>query len=93
MKKNNGELLKLLEKFPDENPNPVMRFSGDGTLLYSNKGSERIIKAWDLSVGDKAATDIIDELMPAKNDRTAQNFEISVIAVSYTHLRAHETLR
>ena len=79
MKKNNRELLKILEKFPDENPNPVMRFSGDGTLLYSNKGSERIITAWDISVGDKAATDIIDELMPAKNDRTAQNFEISVI--------------
>ena len=33
MKKNNRELLKILEKFPDENPNPVMRFSGDGTLI------------------------------------------------------------
>ena len=43
MKKNNIELLKILEKFPDENPNPVVRFSGDGILLYSNKGSEEII--------------------------------------------------
>ena len=83
MKKNNIELLKILEKFPDENPNPVVRFSGDGILLYSNKGSEEIIKAWDISVGDKAATDIMDKLMPAKNGRTEQNFEISVIKKTF----------
>ena len=83
MKKNNIELLKILEKFPDENPNPVVRFSGDGILLYSNKGSEEIIKAWDISVGDKAATDIMDKLMPAKNGRTEQNFEISVIEQTF----------
>ncbi|SVB18519.1 uncharacterized protein METZ01_LOCUS171373, partial [marine metagenome] len=83
MMKNNIELLKILEKFPDENPNPVVRFSGDGILLYSNKGSEEIIKAWDISVGDKAATDIMDKLMPAKNGRTEQNFEISVIEQTF----------
>ena len=83
MKKNNIELLKILEKFPDENPNPVVRFSGDGTLLYSNKGSEQIIKAWDIYVGDKAATDIMDKLMPAKNGRTEQTFEISVIEQTF----------
>ena len=83
MMKNNIELIKILEKFPDENPNPVVRFSGDGILLYSNKGSEEIIKAWDISVGDKAATDIMDKLMPAKNGRTEQNFEISVIEQTF----------
>ena len=83
MKKNNRELLKILEKFPDENPNPVMRFSGNGTLLYSNKGSEEIIKAWGISISEKATTDIIDKLMPSKNDRAEQNFEISIIKKTF----------
>ena len=77
--KNNTELLKILNKFPDQNPNPVMQFSGDGILLYSNQASEAIIKAWDINIGDKGVVDIIDKLISVKNDQTEQNFEISII--------------
>jgi len=29
-----------LANFPDENPNPVMRLSKQGRLLYANRASE-----------------------------------------------------
>ena len=81
--KNNTELLKILNKFPDQNPNPVMQFSGDGILLYSNQASEAIIKAWDINIGDKGVVDIIDKLISVKNDQTEQNFEISIIKKTF----------
>ena len=44
MMKNNIELLKILEKFPDENPNPVVRFSGDGSYFIVTKARKRSLK-------------------------------------------------
>lgn len=36
-----------LARFPEENPNPVMRFSRTGQLLYANKGSQEILEIWN----------------------------------------------
>jgi PAS domain S-box-containing protein len=35
-----------LAKFPSENPNPVLRLAGDGTVLYHNAPSDALLKAW-----------------------------------------------
>lgn len=34
-------------KFPDDNPNPVMRLSKDGRLLYANRASELLLNCWN----------------------------------------------
>jgi len=40
-------------KFPDENPNPVMRISKDGCLLYANQASKLLLTHWikNFSIG------------------------------------------
>lgn len=43
-----------LARFPDENPNPVMRISADGLILYYNKPGQELIDAWQTAL-DKAA--------------------------------------
>ncbi|MFA7256764.1 MAG: ATP-binding protein [Kiritimatiellales bacterium] len=35
--------IAQMARFPGENPNPVMRFSADGTVLYANEASERLL--------------------------------------------------
>ncbi|MEH0019506.1 MAG: ABC transporter substrate-binding protein [Desulfobacter sp.] len=42
-----------LERFPSENPNPVLRISPEGILLYANKGSEKLLEHWGLGPGDR----------------------------------------
>ena len=42
-----------LSNFPDENPNPVMRLSKDGRLLYANLASQPLLKSWNQKLGDK----------------------------------------
>ncbi len=40
-------------RFPDENPNPVMRIGADGELRYANPASSPIIEFFGLDVGDR----------------------------------------
>ncbi|NQV17285.1 MAG: response regulator, partial [Armatimonadetes bacterium] len=47
------EEIEKLAKFPAENPNPVLRISKDGTVLYHNKGSELLLDQWHCQDGQK----------------------------------------
>ena len=40
------EEIEKLAKFPEENPNPVLRISSDGELLYFNKASHDLLEKW-----------------------------------------------
>ncbi len=43
---------RSLARFSDENPNPVLRISGDGTLLYANQGSWLLLSHWKIGAGE-----------------------------------------
>jgi len=43
-----------LGKFPEENPNPVMRLSSDGKLLYANRASNPLLKHWNKTIKEGA---------------------------------------
>jgi len=44
--------LNPLTNFPDENPNPVMRLSSKGRLLYANHASQPLLQNWNQQVGE-----------------------------------------
>ena len=45
------EQIKVLAKFPAENPNPVLRVRADGILLYANEASRTLLEEWKAVVG------------------------------------------
>jgi len=45
------EEIGKLAKFPTENPNPVLRISKDGTVLYHNYASESLLEHWHYKEG------------------------------------------
>ena len=49
--KNLQDKLEVLNRFPEQNPNPVLRISNEGTLLYMNSASEEISKHLNMEVG------------------------------------------
>ena len=51
------EEIKSLSKFPDENPNPILRFSKSGKILYASKSSAPLLKKWRIKVGEKVLAD------------------------------------
>lgn len=36
-----------LAKFPEENPNPILRIAKEGEIVYANEGSAPLLKAWE----------------------------------------------
>ena len=62
-----------LARFPDENPNPVMRVNADGQILYYNKPSQELIDTWNAGL-DKSAPEWLSELVVKglKNGKTIE---------------------
>ncbi|MGB8983110.1 MAG: PAS domain S-box protein, partial [Anaerolineales bacterium] len=44
------EEIQSLARFPSENPNPVLRLSLDGKILYANKASAPLLELWGREV-------------------------------------------
>ena len=53
---------KVIEKFPDRNPNPVLRTNPEGRLLYANAASAPIIRALGIERGDLVPNDLEDAI-------------------------------
>lgn len=47
------EEIARLARFPNENPNPVLRIAADGAILYSNMPSDPLLDAWNCRQGEK----------------------------------------
>ena len=53
LEKTGERALQSLARLSDENPSPVLRISGDGLLLYANRGSWLLLSHWDTEVGKR----------------------------------------
>ncbi|MHC5059642.1 MAG: PAS domain-containing sensor histidine kinase [Planctomycetota bacterium] len=49
--------LESLAKFPSEDRSPVLRISGDGTLLYANLAADSLTKKWGCRPGEAVPED------------------------------------
>lgn len=53
---------EALTKFPDQNPNPVLRFTPDGRLLYANPSAAPIVRGLGLSIGSPLPAPLWDRV-------------------------------
>jgi ammonium transporter len=54
--KRQEEQIRDLARFPDENPNPVLRIGADGKVLYSNNHANELMDKWREDVGETLVT-------------------------------------
>ncbi|MGI8928051.1 MAG: adenylate/guanylate cyclase domain-containing protein [Candidatus Limnocylindrales bacterium] len=57
--------VQAINRFPDQNPNPVLRISDDGHLTYANTSSEPVRRALGAQVGDAIAPAYLERLRAA----------------------------
>lgn len=50
---------------PAENPNPVLHFAADGTLLYANAASASLLDQWRCPIGGKPPDDVRQAIVQA----------------------------
>jgi class 3 adenylate cyclase len=70
--------IEAILKFPDQNPNPVLRVSAEGTLLYANPASRELLDAIGGVVGEPLPQDVFHRLREACDGRPAWRVEIQV---------------
>lgn len=82
---------KVVERFPERNPNPVMRMSPDGTLLYANEASAPVVRALGLRTGDPLPQAIRDACLETLRQAQPRPFELSgegrTFAFTPVHIR------
>ena len=54
-----GEQLIAINRFPDDNPNPVMRIDADGHLIYANPASVGVLNALGASIDDSLPAEVV----------------------------------
>ena len=52
-----NDQVEAISRFPDENPNPVLRIALDGRLLYANAAADPILEALGAAVGQSVDPD------------------------------------
>lgn len=68
--------IRALDKFPNQNPNPVLRLTRDGRLTYANPASEPVCAALGATVGDQLDPKVFARLIAACEDPHDQTIEI-----------------
>ena len=51
--------ISAINRFPDDNPNPVLRIDLDGHLIYANPASAGVRRAMGAEVGDRLTPGIL----------------------------------
>ena len=67
-----------MQKFPNQNPNPVLRVDIDGTMNYFNEASEYIIKNIDADIGRKLPKEFLNNILTNE-----KKFELDVGSKTY----------
>ncbi len=91
-----GEQISSINRFPDDNPNPVMRYDADGHLIYANPASESILWAIGVVVGDRLPSELIarfDAVAPTRgfieftwHSRTYAVWPVPIAGLDFTNL-------
>lgn len=70
------EQIEKLARFPAENPNPVLRVSGYGTVIYGNKNSSPLLKVWQCRAGESLPDEWYEVVLDALSSGQSQQTEV-----------------
>ncbi len=70
------KVIKILAKFPYENPNPIMLLDRKGRVLYVNKASLPFLHKWKIIPGNKIPEDIFNMILEQILSNSKNSIEI-----------------
>jgi class 3 adenylate cyclase len=74
---------KAIDKFPNQNPNPVLRMTRAGHMTYANPASELVRKALGAQVGDDLDAQLFDRILAASEDPLDPTMEVEADGTIY----------
>ena len=73
-----------LARFPAENPNPVLRATQEGKIIYANAASEPLLQEWSKRVGDNFPVDWINMIGEIIHTGARKTLEIQCKDITYS---------
>ena len=70
--------IRDISRFPGENPNPVLRFTREGDILYANAASGSLLEAWNARADHTTPLGEIQGLLPAILEE-GENTEVDLL--------------
>lgn len=78
---------KVIDKFPDSNPNPVLRIDSDGILNYFNKASNYLVKKLSVGLNRRLPKKIFNKI---SNQKAKFELEIGERYYLFHFVKIHE---
>ena len=78
------EETKSIARFPAENPDPVLRLSHDGTILYANEASGPLLQSWGSKLGSPAPSSWCELIREALGSRSRKSIDIACGGLFYS---------
>jgi class 3 adenylate cyclase len=90
------EQVSAINRFPDDNPNPVLRIDADGHLIYANPASAPIVRTLGIALGERVPTEVLarfDAVAPERgfvefvaDRRTFAVWPVQITDMNFTNL-------
>jgi class 3 adenylate cyclase len=74
---------KAIDKFPNQNPNPVLRLTRQGRMTYANPASSLVRKALGVEVGGTLEPETFDRVLAASEHPTDPTMEVEADGTIY----------
>ena len=69
--------IEAINRFPGENPNPVLRMTEDGRLTYANDSARPIVAAWRSSIGEVLPAEVVRALRESSASEPSDRVEVT----------------
>ncbi len=83
LKQAEDEVINL-SRFPLENPNPVLRFSSDGTITFANAAARPLLDLWGCEVGQPLPDDWVTIASEVRSSGMNKSVEVTCGARVYS---------
>jgi PAS domain S-box-containing protein len=78
------EQIESIARFPDENPNPILRISSDGELLYANRSSGTFLKSLGWKPGETLPGDWRQHVLQTLSSGRSKEMDLACEEVVYS---------
>ncbi|AKB24411.1 sensory transduction histidine kinase [Methanosarcina sp. MTP4] len=75
---------RTMDQFPSNNPNPVLRVDGEGTILYANKAAGPLTEYWGAGEGEKLPRAMVNKIKGILSQKNPEKLEINTEKKTYS---------
>lgn len=91
------EQISILARFPDENPNPIMRVTRNGLVVYANLSASPLLAHWQIEVGDQLPSEWLQRVTSAFTVDDSEESELiidedQILSLILTPVSEHDYL-